>query len=115
MLAQRTRLGGKVTYRQGDALDLPFADAGFDVVWSQNAAMNIADRDRLYGEMRRVLAPAGRLAFQDVAAGPGGDPPYPPPRGNDQRGSFLPTPASAPHPPARLRFPLPRPPHFTQR
>src|SRR5262245_43307782 len=62
MLAQRTRLADKVTYSQGDALALPFADASFDLVWSpQNAAMNIADRDRLYSEMRRVLKPGGRL------------------------------------------------------
>ncbi len=92
MLAQRTRLADKVTYRQGDALDLPFADASFDVVWSQNAAMNIADRDRLYGEMRRVLAPAGRLALQEIAAGPGGEPYYPVPWANDKSISFLSTP-----------------------
>jgi ubiquinone/menaquinone biosynthesis C-methylase UbiE len=92
MLAQRTRLAGKVTYRQGDALDLPFADAGFDVVWSQNAAMNIADRDRFYGEMRRVLAPAGRLALQEIAAGPGGEPYYSAPWANDKSISFLSTP-----------------------
>ena len=92
MLAQRTRLADKVTYRQGDALDLPFADAGFDVAWSQNAAMNIADRDRLYGEMRRVLAPAGRLALQEIAAGPGGEPYYPAPWANDKSISFLSTP-----------------------
>src|SRR5262249_27040557 len=66
MLAQRTRLADKVSYRQGDALDLAFADASFDLVWSQNAAMNIADRDRLYGEMRRVLVAGGRLAIQEV-------------------------------------------------
>src|SRR5260221_14592964 len=107
MLAERTRLADKVTYRQGDALDLPFADASFDLLWSQNAAMNIADRDRLYGEMRRVLAPAGRLAFQDVAAGAGGDPPYPPPRANDKNISFLPTPGATRAPPERLRFPVP--------
>jgi ubiquinone/menaquinone biosynthesis C-methylase UbiE len=94
MLAQRTRLADKVTYRQGNALAMPFADASFDLVWSQNAAMNIADRDRLYGEMRRVLAPAGRLAFQDVAAGPGGDPHYPTPWANDKSISFLATPES---------------------
>jgi ubiquinone/menaquinone biosynthesis C-methylase UbiE len=92
MLAQRTRLADKVTYRQGDALDLPFADASFDVVWSQNAAMNIADRDRLYGEMRRVLAPAGRLALQEIAAGSGGEPYYPAPWANDKSISFLSTP-----------------------
>jgi SAM-dependent methyltransferase len=77
MLTRRTGLVGKVDYRQGDALDLPFAEASFDAVWSQNAAMNIADRDLLYGEMRRVLKPGGRLALQEVAAGPGGDPHFP--------------------------------------
>ena len=89
MLAQRTRLADKVTYRQGNALDLPFPDASFDVVWSQNAAMNIGDRDRLYGEMRRVLRPGGRLALQDVAAGPGGEPYYPTPWASDKSISFL--------------------------
>ena len=88
MLAERTGLAGKVVYRQGNALDLPFAEASFDLVWSQNAAMNIADRDKLYREMRRVLAPAnsgagGRLAFQDVALGPGGKPWYPTPWAKD--------------------------------
>ena len=89
MLARRTGLADKVAYRQGDALDLPFADASFDLVWSQNAAMNIADRDRLYAEMRRVLKPAGRLAIQDVAAGPGGEPYYPTPWAKDKSISFL--------------------------
>jgi ubiquinone/menaquinone biosynthesis C-methylase UbiE len=94
MLAQRTRLADKVSYRHGDALDMPFPDASFDLVWSQNAAMNIGDRDRLYDEMRRVLAPSGRLALQDVAAGPGGDPYYPTPWANDKSISFLFTPQS---------------------
>jgi ubiquinone/menaquinone biosynthesis C-methylase UbiE len=92
MLAQRTRLSDKVSYRQGDALDMPFADASFDLVWSQNAAMNIADRDRLYAEMRRVLAPGGRLALQEIAAGPGGEPFYPTPWAGDKSISFLVTP-----------------------
>ena len=77
MLTRRTGLVGKVDYRQGDALDLPFEDASFEVVWSQNAAMNIADRDRLYRGMRRVLKPGGKLALQEVAAGPGGPPHFP--------------------------------------
>ena len=38
-----------VDFRQANALDLPFADGSFDVVWTQHAAMNIADRPRLYG------------------------------------------------------------------
>jgi ubiquinone/menaquinone biosynthesis C-methylase UbiE len=77
MLTRRTGLVGKVDYRQGNALELPFDDASFDVVWSQNAAMNIADRDRLYREMRRMLKPGGKLALQEVAAGPGGPPHFP--------------------------------------
>jgi ubiquinone/menaquinone biosynthesis C-methylase UbiE len=94
MLAQRTRLAEKVTYRPGNALDLPFPDANFDLVWSQNAAMNIADRDRLYGEMHRVLRPGGRLALQEVAAGPGGEPYFPTPWASDKSISFLVAPQS---------------------
>lgn len=77
LLTRRTGLADKVDFRQGNALDLPFEDAHFDVVWSQNAAMNIADRERLYAEMYRVLKPGGRLALQEVAAGPGGPPHFP--------------------------------------
>jgi len=77
ILTKLTGLVGKVDYRQGDALDLPFEGETFDVVWSQNAAMNIADRNRLYREMRRVLKPSGKLALQEVAAGAGGPPHYP--------------------------------------
>jgi ubiquinone/menaquinone biosynthesis C-methylase UbiE len=77
MLTLRTGLADRVDYQVGDACNLPFADATFAVVWSQNAAMNIADRDRLYHEMRRVLRPGGRLALQEVAAGRGGPPHFP--------------------------------------
>jgi SAM-dependent methyltransferase len=92
MLTRLTRLVGKVDYRQGDALALPFDDMSFDVVWSQNAAMNIADRDRLYHEMRRVLKPGGRLALQEVAAGPGGPPHFPVQWAREPGISFLLTP-----------------------
>jgi ubiquinone/menaquinone biosynthesis C-methylase UbiE len=76
-LAHRAGLAGQVEFKQGSALDLPFADGSFDLAWSQNVAMNIADRPRYYAEMRRVLRPGGRLAIQDVAQGPAGAPHYP--------------------------------------
>jgi SAM-dependent methyltransferase len=92
MLTRLTGLTEKVSYRQGDALDLPFEDMSFDVVWSQNASMNIADRDRLYSEMHRVLKQGGRLALQEVVAGPGGAPHYPVPWARHADISFLLTP-----------------------
>lgn len=71
-LTQRVGLAERVDFRQGSALDLPFADASFGLGWTQNVAMNIEDRPRWYAEMHRVLKPNARLAIQDVVQGPGG-------------------------------------------
>jgi SAM-dependent methyltransferase len=89
MLAERTGLADRVEYRQGDALAVPFADQSFDVVWSQNVVMNIADRDRLYAEICRVLKPNGRYAFADVVAGNGGLPHFPVPWAKEPSSSVL--------------------------
>jgi sarcosine/dimethylglycine N-methyltransferase len=50
-----TRLSERITVLHADALNLPFPDGSFDVVWSQHAQMNIADKRRFYREARRVL------------------------------------------------------------
>ena len=76
-LTRRVALSAEVEFRQGSALELPLADASFDLAWSQNIAMNIADRPRYYGEVRRILRTGGRFAIQDVARGPAGEPHYP--------------------------------------
>jgi SAM-dependent methyltransferase len=69
-LNRATGLSERITVLHADALNLPFADGSFDVVWSQHAQMNIADKRRLYGEARRVLKDGGRLAIWDIIAGP---------------------------------------------
>ncbi len=89
LLAARTGLAERCTYVAANALALPFADASFDVVWSQHASMNIADKPRLYREVRRVLTPGGALALYDVLAGPGGPAILPAPWARSEETSFL--------------------------
>jgi MPBQ/MSBQ methyltransferase len=71
-LTQWVGLADRVSFRHGNALDLSFADYQFDVVWTQHAAMNIADKATLYAEAHRVLKPGGKLALYDVLQGDGG-------------------------------------------
>jgi SAM-dependent methyltransferase len=72
LLNQRTGLADRVEVRLGDVADLELPDASVDHVWTQHAAMNIADRPRLYAGLRRVMRRGGRLAVYDVVAGPRG-------------------------------------------
>jgi len=88
-LSRRVGLADRVSFVAGDALDLPFPAASFDVAWTQHASMNIADRPRLYAEMHRVLRPGGRLALQDVLAGSGGPPHFPVPWARRSEDSVL--------------------------
>ena len=75
-LTGRTGQGGQVSFETASALELPFDAGRFDVVLLQHVAMNIADRTRLYREIRRVLKPGGRFATFDVVS-TGGDAPIP--------------------------------------
>lgn len=51
-----------VSFREGDALNLPFSDASFDIVTCAYGLRNLADLDRGLKEAHRVLRPEGRLA-----------------------------------------------------
>ena len=91
MLALRACRDQSVRYCQASALDLPFGEAAFDVVWTQHVSMNIEDKQRLYGEMFRVVTPGGRLLLYDIVAGPGGPIRFPVPWARDPAISFLST------------------------
>jgi len=69
-LTARLGLSDRVTHRIGDALALDVEAGLFDVVWTQNSGMNIADKERLYAGFARVLRPGGLLALQEPMAGP---------------------------------------------
>lgn len=53
----------RLSWRQADALSLPFADGAFDVVCCQFGAMFFPDRVKGYREARRVLRPNGIFIF----------------------------------------------------
>lgn len=50
-------------FREGDAQDLPFGDAQFDVVVSNFGICHVPDQPRALSEARRVLRPHGRFAM----------------------------------------------------
>jgi SAM-dependent methyltransferase len=52
-----------VSWRQVDALALPFPDQSFDAVACQFGAMFFPDKVKGYREARRVLRPGGRFCF----------------------------------------------------
>ena len=89
MLTERVGLAGVVSIQHGDALDLPFEDGAFDVVWTQHVSMNIEDKSAFYRELRRVLRPGGRLAFHDFVAGEVSPIRFPVPWAETQDLSFL--------------------------
>lgn len=70
-LSERTGLADRTRFRPGNALALPFPDGAFECVWTIQAQMNIANKERFYGEIARVLQPGGRFIFQDICAGNG--------------------------------------------
>ena len=53
----------RVTWRQADALKLPFEDGSFDVVVCQFGVMFFPDKIAAYKEAARVLKPGGRFLF----------------------------------------------------
>jgi SAM-dependent methyltransferase len=89
MLTARVGLHDRVTFRQGSALDMPFAEGTFDVVWTQDVLMNIAEKPRLFTEIHRMLRPGGHLAFQANLAGQVPGVYYPTFWADDARLSFL--------------------------
>ena len=53
----------RVTWRQADAQNLPFADGEFDALVCQFGVMFFPDKPRAFSEAYRVLKPGGRFLF----------------------------------------------------
>ena len=55
-----------MTFVEGEAETLPFPDESFDAVISNGVIDLIPDKDAVFGEIHRVLAPGGRIQVADV-------------------------------------------------
>jgi MPBQ/MSBQ methyltransferase len=89
MLTARTGLSDLVSFRHGNALEMPYPAASFDVAWTQHSSMNVADKERLYKEIYRVVRPGGRLALHEIMAGPASPIHFPVPWARDPSISHL--------------------------
>lgn len=89
-LCRRSSLDDRVEVVRGDARQMPLDDGQFDVVWTQSVWPSVSDKQAMLSEMRRVLAPDGRLALYEVVTGPAeGELHYPVPWANGPAESFL--------------------------
>ncbi|RWE30458.1 MAG: methyltransferase domain-containing protein [Mesorhizobium sp.] len=91
-LSKRTGMADKTHFVQGSALDMPFADASFDVAMILHVGMNLPDKAKLMSEAARVLKPGGVFAVYDVMRLKDGALAYPLPWASNETISFVATP-----------------------
>jgi ubiquinone/menaquinone biosynthesis C-methylase UbiE len=66
-LAQARGVASQVSFEQCDATKrLPFDEATFDAVFSNDVLCHLAGRAEVLAEMYRVLRPGGRMVFSDA-------------------------------------------------
>ncbi|MGI9545413.1 MAG: methyltransferase domain-containing protein, partial [Cyclobacteriaceae bacterium] len=51
LLSEHLGLQDLTQFMQANALELPFEDSSFDVVWTQHVQMNVENKKQMYGEI----------------------------------------------------------------
>lgn len=64
-------LADRLHFVQGAPRPLPFADGSFDVVFTKDVLIHVADKPAALAQMFRVLRPGGHLVFGDWMRGRG--------------------------------------------
>jgi tocopherol O-methyltransferase len=59
--AEAAGLTAKTDFQVANALEMPFPDNSFDLVWSLESGEHMPDKDKFLQECYRVLKPGGRL------------------------------------------------------
>jgi ubiquinone/menaquinone biosynthesis C-methylase UbiE len=72
--AEKAGLSGRVSFVQAAAGTLPFADGSFDLVFSKDALVHVADKEALFRDIFRVLRPGGVFAASDWLISHDGEP-----------------------------------------
>ena len=69
--AKQKVVSPNVSFRSGDAAELPFADGEFDIAVSALVLNFVPDQEKMVSEMKRVVRPSGKVALYvwDFVAG----------------------------------------------
>ena len=88
-LSERVGLGDRTTYVTTPGEALPLDDDSFGAAMMVHVGMNVPDKQAVFTEVRRVLAPGAPFGlYEQVRAAPG-DLTYPLPWAEDERSSFV--------------------------
>ena len=88
-LSELLGLQDKTDFIQSNALELPFENGSFDVVWTQHVQMNISHKLKFYSEIERVLSEHGTFIYYDIFRTESGEVNFPVPWADDASMSFL--------------------------
>lgn len=88
-LSELVGLQDKTDFMWSNALDLPFENGSFDVVWTQHVQMNVRHKLKFYSEIERVLSDQGTFIYYDIFKTESGDVNFPVPWADYASASFL--------------------------
>lgn len=72
--AEQEGMQERASFVRGDPGPLPFEDDSFDIVFSKDAMIHIADKEAIFAEVFRVLKPGGIFAASDWLTSHDGEP-----------------------------------------